>query len=182
MLSTFVVSILTLYFALFLGVSGLAKIDHPFVELGGPSLLMRLKGLFFSSTVGRLLGVFEVVLAFLLALGIRIELVAIVNATVFGLFLIFKLFLLLTKLGSRCGCFGAHEMIAVDLPSVIVSILVLGLAVILAILAQLPSVKALNWGVTIIFLPVFGWITFKTLQRRRLQNALIRRMSNSVVV
>lgn len=85
-----VVSVLTLYFAFSSGVSGLAKIDRPLVERNGTSLRMRLIGLFFSPIAGRILGAFEVVLAFLLALGIRTELVTIVNVALFDLFSLFK--------------------------------------------------------------------------------------------
>lgn len=172
-----VVSVLTLYFAFSLGVSGLAKIDRPLVERNGISLRMRLIGLFFSPITGRVLGAFEVVLAFLLALGIRTELVTIVNAALFGLFLLFKLFLMLTRQGSRCGCFGAHELSAIDPSSVIASTLILGLAVVLAVLAQWSSANALSWIIAIIFLTAFGWIVFKTLRRRRLEKKLIQRTS-----
>ncbi len=175
MILTSVVPLLRLYFALLLGVSGLAKIDRPLVERDGISLRMRLVGLFFSSITGRVLGAFEIVLAFLLALGIRTELVTVVNAALFGLFLLFKLFLMFTRQGSRCGCFGTHELIAIDLSSVIASTLILGLAVILAALARWSSSNALNWIVTIIFLPTFGWIVFKSLWRHRLENRLFQR-------
>jgi hypothetical protein len=163
-------SVLTLYFAFSLGVSGLAKIDRQLVRPNGTSLRRRLLGLFFSPIAGRILGAFEVVLAFLLALGIRTELVAITNAALFGLFLLFKLFLMLTSQGSRCGCFGAHELSAIDPSSVIASSLILGLAIVLAVLAQWPSASALKWIVAFIFLTIFGWIVFKTLWRRRLEN------------
>jgi hypothetical protein len=175
MIPPFVVSILRLYFAFFLGIAGLAKIDRPLVEQNGISLRMRLMRLFFSPTAGRVLGVSEVGLAFLLALGIRTGLVTIVNAALFGLFLLFKLFLMLTRQGKRCGCFGAYELNAIDPPSVITSALILGLAIVLAILARWPVANALNWIVAITFLTTFGWIGFKTLRRRWLENKLIQR-------
>lgn len=119
------------------------------------------------------------VLAFLVALGIRTELVAIVNAGLFGLFLFLKLFLVFTRQGSNCGCFGAHELSAIDLPSVIASILVLGLAVIFAALAQWSATNAFEWMVALIFLMAFGWLVFKTLQRRRLEDKLIHRRTTA---
>jgi len=100
-----------------------------------------------------------------------------VNAALLGLFLLFKLFLMLTRQGNRCGCFGAHELMAIDPSSVIASTLILGLAVILAVLARWPSANALSWIVAIIFLTAFGWIVFKTLRRRWLENKLIQRTS-----
>jgi Flp pilus assembly protein TadB len=66
---------------------------------------------------------------------------------------------------------------AIDPSSVIASTLILGLAVILAVLAQWSSANALSWIVAIIFLTAFGWIVFKTLWRRRLENKLIQRTS-----
>lgn len=96
------------------------------------------------------------------------------NAALFGLFLLFKLFLLLTRQGNRCGCFGTYELSAVDPPSVIASSLIFGLAVVLAVLAQWSSANVLSRIVAIIFLMVFGWIVFKILRRRRLEKKLIQ--------
>ncbi len=81
-----------------------------------------------------------------------------------------------TKQGSVCGCFGAHELIAIDLAGVGASILILGLAVLLTILAQRVT-NPLRWITAIGFLTVFGWVVFKTLQRRRLENNLSREVS-----
>jgi len=172
-----VVSVLTLYFSFSLGVSGLAKIDRPLVRRNSTSLRVRLVEPFFSPITHRVLGAFELVLAFLLALGIRTQLVTIANAALFGLFLLFKLFLILTRQGSKCGCFGAHELSTIDPSSVVTSFLILGLAGVLAVLAQWPSANALRWIVAFIFLTVFGRIVFKTLRRRRLENKLIQKMS-----
>ncbi|MBI4674068.1 MAG: hypothetical protein HY741_20685 [Chloroflexi bacterium] len=170
-------SILILYFAFFLGVSGLAKLDRPYVEPRGEGRQARLIGLFFSPVASRLFGVLEIVLAFLLAFGVRIEFVALVNAGLFSLFLAFKLFLMITRQGSSCGCFGTHELIAVDLSSVITSTLIFGIAVILAVVAQQSSIHIFNWVVQIIFSALFGWIVFKVFARWRLENRAIRRIS-----
>lgn len=134
----------------------------------GASLRLRLRALFFSQISNRLLGTFEIILALLLALRIQTEFAATVNAALFGLFLLFKLFLIFTKQGNSCGCFGAHELITIDLSSVIASVLVLGLAVVLPVLTQRSSANWSNWIVKIIFSTVFGWLVFKLLWRRRL--------------
>lgn len=104
------------------------------------------------------------------------ELATVVNALLFGLFLLFKMLLLLTKQGSNCGCFGAHELIAVDRASIGTSISILGLAILLTILVQ-RAANPLSWITAIIFLLVFGWVVFKTLERRRLEGRLIQEVS-----
>lgn len=96
----------------------------------------------------------------------------VVNAVLFGLFLLFKLFLMLTRQGSKCGCFGAHELIAIDPASMVASTLLAGLAVILADIAWRSSSNASSWIVATVFLPTFGWIVFNILRRRRLENRL----------
>lgn len=166
------VPMLTLYFALFLAVSGLAKVDQPYVEVGGPGILMRLRRFFFSSITGRLLGIVEMVLAFMLMSGTRAELTTILNAILFGLFLLSKLLLILTKQGSKCGCFGAYELNAIDKASVTASGLILALAVILAALVHKSSVNDMQQAAMAPFLMTFGWLVLKVLRRRRLEASI----------
>lgn len=182
MLLTAATCALTLYFALFLGISGLAKIDRPLRERGRAGSRIQLIELFFAPMVGRVLGAFEIAVAFFLASAIRIEIVAIVNAGLFGMFLLFKLLLVFTKRRRRCGCFGAHELHAIDSASVVSSFLILGLAVLLAMLVQRPSASTFNWIGGSIFFTVFGWTVVKMLSLRRLENEMTQRSSVSTVI
>lgn len=161
MILEIVVSLLALYFALSLGVSGLAKIDNPVIPLGGGWLL----GIVYSPVATRAIAFCEIVLAFLLALRVEAPLVAVANAVLAGLFLSFKLGLWATRQGSVCGCFGAHELMAVDAPSVLSSAVVLGLAVVLAVLAPGSAGFPFQVVVAIVFLTAFAGVTFRMLMR-----------------
>lgn len=182
MLLTAVVSCLVIYFALFLGVSGLAKLDRPLMERDRAGSRMTLTALLFSPTTSRALGGFEVALAILLALGIEMRSVVIVNAVLFAVFWLVKLSLLLTGRGGKCGCFGAHEIAAVDLSSAVASTLVLGLAIVLAVLAQQSSADTLNWMVGGTFLMAFGWIVLRIRWRRRWENQALEQISAGAVI
>lgn len=183
MVLTAAVCALTLYFALFLGVSGLAKIDSPLLSQGERATpkVMPVE-LLFAPLASRVLGVFEIALASFLATGISIDVLAILNAALFGVFLLFKFLLMLAGQGRRCGCFGAHGLREVDTSSVIASTLVLGLAVVLAVLAQRPSANALNWIAGTVFVLAFGWILVSVLRRRRLLKVRIRRGAANTVI
>ncbi len=179
MILTVAVSGLMLYFALFLGISGLAKVDRPLTGQGIAGSRRHFAWLLFSPGASRVLGAFEMTLAVLIAFGIQAELVVIANVILFSAFLLLKLYLMSTRLGSTCGCFGAHELIAVDRSSTIASALVLGLAIILAVLARLSSEGGMNWIVGSIYLMAFGWIVLGTLRRRRLENQAMQLLSAS---
>ena len=161
MILEIVVSMLTLYFALSLGVSGLTKIDNPLIPVGGGWVL----DIVFSPVTTRAIAVFEIMLAFILAFGVEVDVMVVVNAVLAGLFLAFKVGLWATRQGSLCGCFGAHELMAVDVPSLISSALILALAVVLAVFALNSAGNPFHWFVAIVFLTSFAGITFRMLGR-----------------
>lgn len=177
MLITLGTSILTLYFALWLGVAGLAKVERPFqgpTTVGQP---LSVRSLLFSSKVSRLLGFLEIGLALALVLGFSADLVTQANLILFGLFLVFKVYLLVTEQGSKCGCFGAYELIAIDLESLISSGVILALAGVLVLFTHLQPTSNWSWLVAVIFLSVFCWLVLRMLWRRRIYKNLLRQSS-----
>jgi hypothetical protein len=161
MIQQLLVSLLTLYFALSLGISGLAKIDRPLIQEGSGWLI----SLGHSHVTTRALATLEIIVAFLLASGAEVGVAVTVNAALAGVFLVYKVALLATHRGSPCGCFGAHELMAVDAPSVVSSTLILGLAVVLAVLARRSAGNPFYVVVSIMFLTAFAGITFRMLKR-----------------
>lgn len=119
--------LIELYLAAMLGVSGLAKLDRPDAFAATLRRHRILPG-WSIPAVSRLVPWLEVVVALLLLTGVCEGAVTAVASLLFLSFLLMEAILVATKRATECGCFGLAYPQKVDKASLVVSLILLGLA------------------------------------------------------
>ena len=119
--------LIELYLAAMLGVSGLAKLDRPDAFAATLRRHRILPG-WSIPAVSRFVPWLEVALALLLLMGVWEGAVTAVASLLFLSFLLIETILVATKRATECGCFGVAYPQKVDQASLVVSLILLGLA------------------------------------------------------
>lgn len=126
---TFILLALELYFAVMLGVSGLAKMEHP-DRFADTLRLHRILPEWSIKGVSLLFPWFETLLAAVLIAGVAARVTASIVLGVFLLFLLIESILVVTKRATECGCYGVAFRQKVDGASIAVSTILVILAII----------------------------------------------------
>lgn len=124
----FVVLVVDLYFAALLGVAGMAKLAHPhhfITTLRQQSILPNWSIALVSYTVPKL----EVTIACLLIVGLFPQITGIILLLLCLGFLLVKLLLIYKKSNVDCGCGNFAHLQSVDGASIVVSMILVGLAI-----------------------------------------------------
>jgi hypothetical protein len=164
-------TLLSIYFALQLGIAGLAKLD----TLNEFEFNLRQHKILPSQVIPILIHLFpviEIIVAFLLLLPYSgwSWYIALLNCGIFSTFLIYKFILAVTKPNSFCGCGGViHKR--VDMSNLLIS----GFLVLLALLHLWLTLgkEFISWHWQLVnlflFIMLIGWLSWQTIRRRRIQ-------------
>lgn len=158
------------YFAAMLGVSGLAKLEHP-QHFARTLLLHRMLPSWSVVVVSRTFPWLEVLLATLLLSGIGQRLTSVVTLVLFTGFLAVEIVLVLTKRATNCGCYGVAYARRVDGAALLVSSVLIALALAhLWLVFSSGAAEIVGWwrGAGLL---IFGvgmcWLGWRVLVRRR---------------
>lgn len=156
-----------LYFAAMLGVSGLAKTEHP-EQFARTLTRHRILPRWTIRTIGRVFPTLEVVIAALLVAGLARVPVAAFVVLLFVTFGAVETILVVTKRATDCGCYGLAYSQKVDWASVAVSSLLTLLAALhLWIVTDTPSVPSVwRLAVLVVFATSAGWLGWRIRERR----------------
>ncbi len=168
--------LLDCYFALVLGISGLAKIDRPRLF----AVTLRRHGILPTWSVGLVSRVFpwlEVLVAGMLIANVVPMYSVVIALFLFGGFLVIEGVLLATKRAADCGCYGGAHRQRVDSASVTTSGLLVALAA--AHLWLVMQGAMIDWQWRLMVGIPFGVVTLFLVQRSVVRHRMSRRLANS---
>lgn len=155
------------YFAAMLGIAGLAKMDDP-APFAALLRRQRLLPAWSVGTISRLFPWLEIAIAGALLSGIAAIVVAALTLLVFAGFLLVQMFLLATKHGGDCGCYGAASPHRVERAGVGTAALLACLAVVHLWLVNRAT--AVGWPCRLVagvcFAGIMVWLGWHIRQRR----------------
>jgi hypothetical protein len=172
-----------LYLAAMLGVSGLAKIEHP----GHFAATLRRHRILPNWTiegVSRIVPWLEVVIAVLLVVGLAPVPTALFTVLLFTSFLTIEVMLVVTNRATECGCYGLAYSQKVDYASIVASIFLVSVAILhlWGIIQFEPVAMFLRFLAILLFGSASSWLVWRMWLKSRQRGGSVQHTTINIVV